>query len=164
MFKFSAEGRHGDIIFCGGDGIWNLGYNYVSRLPIVPWVYYHHVGRGNLFRDFTGEPKIDLEREDLGVVESALEIASGGKGFDEWLFQFNFAGVPGGRDRYEWSTGDGGLILTHQCTAREVVGLSPDDCGQFVQDYLEFTRGDDHLGVVSLRVEAAMCALRDSGA
>jgi len=69
-------GFHGDVILKLEKDSFNLGYNYTSRFPIVPWLYYFQVSGKNQFQglEFVAKEKT-LDKELEEVLEETLSLS-----------------------------------------------------------------------------------------
>src|SRR3989344_7858976 len=165
-YKFNL-GYHGDICLDIGESCLNLGYNYSTELPFVPWLHNLQVSGKNIFTElnYNTREKIELDeesREFLGrLVSSSRKFPLKIDEFNKELGLLDIGFIYAGNNRivYEWQLKENGLLVL--CLQENpILELFPEESLQFASDYLDFQNVEDRLIVSREKVQGIIRILR----
>ena len=70
---------HGDITLDLAGEYHNLGYNYTSRFPLVPWLYNFQVSGKNIFKDFDFVTDVPYDKLKEEFQKNGFKVKETGK-------------------------------------------------------------------------------------
>jgi len=157
---------HGDVTLDLAGECYNLGYNYTSKFPLVPWLYNLQVSGKNLFKDLSiiaEEETLDRDLEELvnNTLSLSHRLPVSLNDFNQELSILRIKGFYSGNNRtsYLWQLEkEGNLCLLQQNKC--VLQLSQEESRRFVLNYLDFLNNEKRLSLPRSNVQEIIRRLK----
>ncbi len=149
-YDFSL-GFHGDVTLNLAGEYYNLGYNYTSKFPFVPWLHNLQVSGKNIFKDIdipTEKETWDGELEELinDTLSLSHRLPLPPSDFNQELVMLGVGMFYAGNNRtsYLWQLErEGNLCLLQQ--SKSILQFLQEDSERFFLDYLDFLNNEEML-------------------